>query len=65
MERFQQSTADVANMTSIFLEEWGAELATARSEHGPYFGTALDELVRAVEGREEAQEAFLRSVAGR
>lgn len=62
-ERLTSSTAEVANLAASFFEEWGAELTVAMADPNPTFGPDLDELIRAIQGREEAQEAFARTFA--
>lgn len=62
-ERLTSSTAEVANLAASLFEEWGAEITVALADLSPTFGPDLDELIRAIQGREEAQEAFTRVFA--
>ena len=64
MVRFTSATAEVANLAGSLLEEWASELAIAMNERDGDFGADLDEVLRAIQSREEAQEEMLRAMAG-
>ena len=65
MVRFTSATAEVANLAGALLEDWASELAIAMNGHDGEFGADLDEVLRAIQSREEAQEEMLRAMAGR
>jgi hypothetical protein len=62
---FHNTTAEVANLATSFLEEWGVNITNIMRVENPALYADYNELQEAVKDRAKAQEALLRSIAGR
>jgi hypothetical protein len=60
VQDFEDSTADVANLATAFLDQWGIAISLAMCRESPELAEDLNELQAAARTRYERQETFLR-----